>query len=74
LNNQPFYFFSKSGKIGISYQDRAIALGYNEVPHYNCCSAAELNPRRAFAMVAFFAQRGEQWYYVKAGVFDTVHP
>ncbi|MGB9800785.1 MAG: hypothetical protein ACPLUL_11900 [Thermanaerothrix sp.] len=69
LNGKPFYFFQKSGWIGICYHDQEIPLRYDEIPHYRCCSAAELNPVHAAQMVAFFARRGEQWYYVEAGLF-----
>ncbi len=69
LNGKPFYFFQKSGWIGIRYHDQEIPLRYDEIPHYRCCSAAELNPLHAAQMVAFFARRSEQWYYVEAGLF-----
>ncbi|MCX8024988.1 MAG: hypothetical protein N3A60_07275, partial [Thermanaerothrix sp.] len=68
LNGKPFYFFQKAGKIGIHYHDQEIPLGYDEIPHYGCCSAAELNPLHANRMVAFFARRSGQWYYVEAGL------
>jgi hypothetical protein len=72
LNGKPFYFFQKAGKIGIHDHDQEISLEYDEIPHYKCCSAAELNPRHATQMVAFFARRGEQWYYVEVGLFNPV--
>lgn len=71
LNGKPFYFFQKAGQIGIRYHDQEIWLEYDEIPHYKCCSAGELNPLHATAMIAFFARRGEQWYYVEAGLFDS---
>jgi hypothetical protein len=70
MKDKPFYFFKKRGQLGISYNRQEIALGYTQVPHYWCCSAAALNPRNAENMVAFFAQRGGVWYYVEIGVFE----
>jgi hypothetical protein len=70
LHGKPFYFFQKDGKIGISYDNVEIPLGYDEIPHYGCCSAATLNPDVYENMVAFFARKGSTWYYIEAGVFD----
>jgi hypothetical protein len=70
MHTRPFYFFQKDGRIGLSYDGQAAAASYDEVPHYQCCSASVLNPLHAEDMVAFFARRGSTWYYVEAGVFD----
>jgi hypothetical protein len=70
MKGKSFYFFKKRGRLGISYNGVEIPLGYTQVPHYWCCSAAALNPRSAKNMVAFFAQRGGVWYYIEIGVFD----
>jgi len=70
LNGKPFYFFSRDGEIGFSYDTQETRLGYTSVPHYGCCSAAELNPRPAKNMVSFFAQKNGDWYYVEIGVFE----
>lgn len=70
MKGKPFYFFKKSGRIGISYGGEEISSGYTEVPHYGCCSGAALNPRRAENMVSFFAQREGTWYYVEIGVVE----
>ncbi len=69
MNGKPFYFFKRDGIINISYDNQVIALGYTQIPHYQCCSGAELNPKRAQNMVAFFAQRDDKWFYVEIGVF-----
>ena len=74
IHDKPFYFYKRNGKIGVSYAGKEIPLGYDGVPHYHCCSGGELNPRMARNMIAFFAWRGDQWYYVEAGVFDPVNP
>lgn len=69
LNGRPFYFFKKDGKIGISYDGQTSELGYDEIPHYGCCSAAEMNPQPAKDMVSFFAKENGTWYYVEIGAF-----
>jgi hypothetical protein len=70
MHGRPFYFFKRDGKIGFSYDGEDVAAAYDEIPHYGCCSASELNPRSAQNMVAFFARRDRAWYYVEIGVFD----
>lgn len=70
INGKPFYFYQSGGKIGISYDGQETMQGYEEIPHYGCCSAGEVNPRIAQDMVAFFARKGKVWYYVEIGVFD----
>jgi hypothetical protein len=70
IHGRPFYFFRKDGTIDANYDGREIPLGYDEIPHYNCCSASTLNPMIAQNMVAFFARRSSDWYYVEIGVFD----
>ncbi len=74
LHGQPFFFFKRDDKIGISYNGVEIPLGYSEVLHYGCCSAATLNPKIAQNMVAFFARKGSAWYYIETGVFDSPVP
>lgn len=69
LNGKPFYFFKKDGKFGISYAGQTSELGYDEIPHYGCCSAAEINPKPTKDMVTFFAKKNGTWYYVEIGVF-----
>jgi len=69
LHGKPFYFFKKADKIGITYAGVEMPLGYDEVLHYGCCSAASLNPQVYENMVAFFARKGSTWYYIEAGVF-----
>jgi hypothetical protein len=69
-----FYFYKQRGEIGVVYSNVAIPLGYAEIPHYRCCSAAALNPRVAQNMVAFFARKGSTWYYVEIGVFGQNAP
>jgi hypothetical protein len=70
MKGKPFYFLQQNGKIGISFDGEQNRLDYDQIPHYQCCSAAELNPRIAPNVVSFFAQRQGKWYYVEIGVFE----
>ena len=70
LNGRPFYFFSKDGAFGYSYDGRNTTLGYTEIPHYLCCSASAFNPQAAENMVAFYASKAEQDFYVELGAFE----
>lgn len=70
MGGKPFYFFKTGDKISISYDGQVTSLEYDFVPHYNCCSGAELNPRSTRNMVSFFAQRNGTWYYVEIGIFE----
>ena len=70
LAGRPFYFYKRDGRIGIAADGQEVPLNYDGVPHYGCCSAGALNPRMARNMLAFFAWRGERWYYVEIGAFE----
>jgi len=70
LDGKPFFFFDKDGEVGFSYDGRDTILGYTEIPHYLCCSASAFNPQAAEKMVAFFAAKGTQNYYVEIGAFN----
>ena len=70
LHRRPFYFFKKDSNIGFSFDGKDTLAGYDEIPHYGCCSESELNPRTAQNLVAFFARRGGAWYYIEIGVFN----
>ena len=74
MHGRMFYFFKQHQKIDAVYNEVTIPLGYSEIPHYGCCSAASLNPRVAQNMVAFFARKGSRWYYVEIGVFEPTAP
>ena len=65
MDGRPFYFFTRRGRIGYSFDGHDSMPAFDEIPHYGCCSAAELNPRQARDMVAFFASRGDMWYDVE---------
>ena len=74
LDGRPFHFFKRDGKIDIAYDGQQVPAGYDAIPHYQCCSAAALNPSTSTNMVWFYAKRGEQWYYVEAYVPLTETP
>jgi hypothetical protein len=69
IHGRPFYFYKCEGKIGVWYDGQEIALAYDGVWHYGCCSGGALNPRVAKNTIGFFAWRGDQWYYTEIGVF-----
>ncbi len=63
LGGKPFYFYQKNDQIGVSYDGQEIPLGIDEIPHYGCCSGAELNPRHYTTLIDFFARKGQTWYF-----------
>jgi hypothetical protein len=69
LGGKPFYFFNRDGKIDASYSGVIIPLGYDEIPHYNCCGESSLNPKIYPNLVAFLGRKGEAWFYAEIGVF-----
>jgi hypothetical protein len=69
IHDQPFYFVSRGGLQDARYAGLEVPLAYDEIPHYNCCGNATLNPQMFKDMVAFFARRGETWYYTEIGLF-----
>lgn len=70
LAGKEFYFFERDGQLGYSYDGQEFDLGYEDIPHYRCCSESALNPVQAKTMVAFFAVQGNSWYYVELGEFE----
>ena len=65
LGGKPFFFYQKHDQIGVSYDGQEIPLGIDEIPHYGCCSGAELNPRQYLSLIDFFARKGQAWYFVE---------
>lgn len=70
LGGQPFFFYERQGRIGYAFGGEEVDLGFDQVPHYRCCSESVLNPVQAQSMVAFFGRRGSEWSYVELGLFD----
>jgi hypothetical protein len=69
LAGEPFFFYSRGGHVGYSYDGQETDLEYEEIPHYRCCGESPLNPVQAENMVAFFAVRDQAWFYVELGRF-----
>ena len=69
MRGRPFYFLERAEKIGFAFDGQEVILGFDEVPHYQCCSASVLNPQHAENMVAFFGRRDRTWYYVEIGAY-----
>jgi hypothetical protein len=72
LGGEPFYFFEKDGKIGISYAGQPPPVHYEEVIHYQCCEPAAFNLQGNDSMVWFHALRDGTWYYVESGSYRPV--
>jgi hypothetical protein len=70
LAGEPFFFYVRENRVGYVYGGQETDLAFDEVPHYRCCSESTLNPVQAENMVAFFAMRGQTWFYVELGRFD----
>ena len=70
MAGEPFYFFTQDNKINSSFDGQAVMVGYDDIPHYGCCSGGASNPISAENMVAFFAKRDNQWYYVEIGAYQ----
>ncbi len=73
LKGEPFYFFRKGGRIGVSYAGRVLPQQYEEVIHYRCCEPAAFNVAGNDTMVWFYALKDGMWCYVEAGAYDE-HP
>jgi predicted small lipoprotein YifL len=71
IAGKPFYLFKRNGKIDAWYAGQEIPLGFDEIPHYGCCSSGELNPRQWTTMIAFFGIRGKTWHFVQIGTPDN---
>lgn len=69
VNGQPFYFFGKGGRIGVSYAGQTLPPRYDEVIHYQCCEPAAFNVAGNGIMVWGYALRNGIWDYVEMGVY-----
>jgi hypothetical protein len=74
LAGRLFYFFQKDGHIDAWYDGQVLPLGYDEVPHYHCCSESVINPYPFQEMVAFFGVRDGTWTFVQIGTPAAVTP
>jgi putative hemolysin len=73
IGGRPFYFFRRDGKVDAWFDGTEIPLGYDDVPHYRCCSDATLNPRARQEAVLFFGNKGEQWYFEEMALPALLH-
>ena len=69
VQSQPFYFFRKGNRIGVSYAGQVMRPQYDEVIHYECCEPAAFNVQGNEHMVWFHALREGKWYYVEMGAY-----
>jgi hypothetical protein len=70
LNGQPFYYFRKGPRVGISYAGQVLPLYYDEIVHYRCCGPAAFNNAGNETMIWFYGLRDGTWYYVEIGKYD----
>jgi hypothetical protein len=71
VDGRPFFFFARGGKVGVNVDGLEADIGFANIPHYECCSGTALNPVKAPAMVAFFAEANDQWWYAEIGAFGN---
>lgn len=69
LAGQPFYFFRKGGRIGVSYAGQTLAPRYDDVIHDKCCEPAAFNVAGNGTMVWGYALRNGIWNYIEMGVY-----
>lgn len=67
LDGKPFYFYKKDRQVYLSYNNEDLPIVYDEIPHYACCSGAELNPIAGSNWIGFWGQRDGVWYYTEIG-------
>ena len=67
INGRPFYFFSRNGGYGYSFDGVEYLLSYTNITHHLCCGGSMASPRGSEDRVAFFAERGDQMYLVILG-------
>lgn len=64
IAGQPFFFFRKGPRVGISYAGQFLPVYYHEVIHGYCCGLALNNPAVFENTIRFFGEREGVWYYV----------
>jgi hypothetical protein len=68
IDGKPFYFFERTGKMDAWYDGQEIPLGFDNIPHYDCCSSGALNLKKYQDQVAFFGHHDQAWYFVQIGI------
>lgn len=74
LGGKPFYFFEHQATVEASYGGVDIPLGFDEVLHLLCCSAAAFNPGAHPNVVTFYGRKGDTWYYGEIALSPSVSP
>jgi len=74
LAGRLFYFFQKDGVVDAWYDGQVLPLGFDDVPHYRCCSYSVLNPAQYQDMVGFFGMRAGAWYFAQVGIPAALQP
>ncbi|MCL7453404.1 MAG: hypothetical protein M8467_10195 [Anaerolineae bacterium] len=74
LGGKPFYFFEHQATVDASYDGVDIPLGFDEVLHLLCCSAAAFNPGAHPNVVTFYGRKGDTWYYGEIALSPSVSP
>jgi len=69
LDGRPFYFYTVEGQVYLAFEHQDLPLVYDEIPHYLCCSGAEMNPAGGPNWVSFLGRRGDTWYYTEIGSY-----
>jgi len=64
VRDQPFYFFRKGSRFGISYAGQVLPLQYQDIRHGLCCGPAVDNPSIGNYSAHFFGKQADVWYYV----------
>lgn len=69
LAGKSFYFYKRDGQVYLSYNNENLPITYDEIPHYACCSGAQLNPIAGSNWIGFWGQRDGVWYYTEIGQY-----
>jgi len=68
LGGKPFYLFKRDEKVWLYYSEKETLLGYDEVKLNYCCMNYP-PPEHYENLIAFYATKGNQLYYVVIGLF-----
>ena len=68
IDNQPFYFYTRSGLTHLNYAGRDLPYTYDLVVHAGEGEGALFNPTVTEQVVWFYALRDGLWYYVEGRV------
>jgi hypothetical protein len=68
MGKKPFYMFKRDGKVWLWYRGQEVLLGYDEIKLTYCCMSYP-PPEQFENMIAFYALKEDQLYYVVIGLF-----